>query len=132
MLENKWDEGFPASEQMIHDCDLVLDAMYTVYQAGGTIVPELANRNGNRCRKDGTGNHGGARVKGDPGKNKWLDCRALSAKENIASGILSRTIYERDNIDSLCDSELSECLNEDLSGCDNSCTSYNSGASHDE
>ena len=58
---------------------------------------ELANRNGNRYSKDGTGNHGGARVKGDPGK------------EDIASGILSRTIYERDNSDSSCDSELSKC-----------------------
>ena len=60
----------------------------------------------------------------------WLDCCTLSVKEDTARGILSRTMYERDNSGSVCDSELSECSDEDLSGCDTSCTSYNSGASH--
>ena len=66
--------------------------MYTVYQAGGAIVSELAKRNRNRYNKDGTVKHGGAIVKGDPGKSRWLDRRALSAKEDISNGILTRTM----------------------------------------
>ena len=39
--------------------------MYTVYQASGRIVPELAKRNGNCYSKEGTCKLGGARQKGD-------------------------------------------------------------------
>ena len=70
LLENEWDEGVPTSEQMIRDCNLPLDAMYTFYQAGSVIVPELANINGNSYSTDGTGKHSDTRVKGDPGENK--------------------------------------------------------------
>ena len=45
-----------------------LFTIVNLHQAGGTILPELANRNGNRYSKDGTGNHGGTRLKGNPGK----------------------------------------------------------------
>ena len=40
LLENK-------SELMIHDLDLVLDVMYTIYWAGDDIILELANWHGN-------------------------------------------------------------------------------------
>ena len=50
LLENEWEEGVPTSARTSHDCDLALDAMYTVYQSGGSIVSELANRNGNNYR----------------------------------------------------------------------------------
>ena len=63
MVENK-EEGVPNSEQIYHDYDNALDAMYTVYLANGDIVAELANRNGDRYSKDGTGKHGGVRKKG--------------------------------------------------------------------
>ena len=111
LLENEWGEGFPTSEQIIDDCDLSLDEIHTVYQDGGLTVPELLNRNRKRYSKDGTGDHCGARLKANPGKNKRLDRRALSTKEDIASVILSQTVYERNDSDSLCDSELSEFLN---------------------
>ena len=52
----------------------------------------------------------------------------MSAKEDIASEILSRIIYERDNSDALCDPELNEYSDNDSYGYDNLCTSYNSGA----
>ena len=39
LLEDEWVEGFLASEGFIQYCDLALDDMYTVYQAGGAIVP---------------------------------------------------------------------------------------------
>ena len=45
-----------------------LDTMYTVYQAGDTIVSELANRNGNHYSKDGTGKRDGAIIKGGLGR----------------------------------------------------------------
>ena len=44
LLENK-DGGVPNSERIMNDCDKALDAMYTVYLAGGCIIPELADRN---------------------------------------------------------------------------------------
>ena len=119
LLENEWEERVLTSARIIHDCGLALDAMYIVYQAGGAIVSELANRNGDRYIKDGTIMLVGARVKGDPVKNRWLDRRALSANEDIATGILKQIVYENDNSDVSCDSELSECSDNDLSGCDN-------------
>ena len=78
----------------------------------------MANRNGNRYSKDGTSKRGGDIVKGDPGKNRWLDRRVLSAKEDIANGILTRTIYENDNSDVSYDSESSKCSYNDFYGCD--------------
>ena len=68
LLENEWKEGFPTSEKIIYDYDLGLDIINIFYQAGGTIVPELLNRIWNCYSKDGTGKHGGARVKSNPGK----------------------------------------------------------------
>ena len=109
-----------------------MDTRYTVYQAGSAIVTELANRDRIFYSKDATGNHVGARLKDDPGLKKWLDYRALSAKEDITSGILSQTIYECDNSDSSCNSELSECSEKDLSRRNSSCTSYNYGTSYDK
>ena len=131
-LENEWEEGVLTSAIIIHDCDLTLNAMYTVYQSGGVIIPELSNINGNCYSKDCTGKRGGARVKFDPGKNRWLYRRVLSANKDIITGILTRTIYENDNSDVSCYSKLSKCSANDLSGCDNSFTSYNYGASHDK
>ena len=124
MLENEWEEVVPTSAIIIHDCDLTLNAMYTVYQSGGVIIPELSNINGNCYSKDCTGKRGGARVKFDPGKNRWLYRRVLSANKDIITGILTRTIYENDNIDVSCDSELSECSDNYVSGCDNLFTFY--------
>ena len=56
----------------------------------------------------------------------------MSAKEDIASRVLSRKSYERDNSDSSCNSELSECSDNDLSECNKFCTLYNSVTSHDK
>ena len=38
LLENEWEEGAPTSARIIHDCDLALDTMCTVCQAGSIIV----------------------------------------------------------------------------------------------
>ena len=38
LIENEWDKGVSGTERIIHDCNLTLDIMYTVYQSGGSIV----------------------------------------------------------------------------------------------
>ena len=65
LVENK-EEGVPKSSRICHDCDKAIDVMYTVYLANGDIVAQLADQNGVRYSKDGTGKHGGARTKDNP------------------------------------------------------------------
>ena len=76
---------------------MALDTIYTIYQSGGSIVTEVANRNGNCYSKKGTGNHDGMRIKGNPGTNQWLDRRKMDTDEDISKGILSRDIYDGDS-----------------------------------
>ena len=54
--------------------------MYTVYLNNGDIVAKLADCNGDRYNKDGTGKHGGVRLKFDVDKGQWLEPRALNDK----------------------------------------------------
>ena len=106
--------------------------MYTLYQSDGAIVPELANRNRNPYSKDSTGDHGGVRLKGGSGKNKLFYYCAMSTKEDIVTRVLTRKSYERDNSDSSCNFEFSECSDNDLSECNNFCTLCNSVAPYEK
>jgi len=89
LVENK-EEGVPNSERIFHDYDKAFDAMYAVYLSNGDITAELADRNGDRYSKEGTGKHGGVRRKGDVYKGQWLESRALNAKMEKNLGIITR------------------------------------------
>lgn len=83
-------EGVPCSNRIIQDCDKALESIRTVYYHRGAIVEGLADRNGIQYYNDGTGQHGGKRVKSFLVVDfKWLDPGAAEAlretQENIGA-----------------------------------------------
>ena len=51
--------------------------MWTVYKAGGAVIPSLADHNGQKYSTTGTGYHGEKRVKTEVNVNRrWLDTGA--------------------------------------------------------
>ena len=59
--------GSPPSSRIIQDCELWVDNLLAIYNAGGILVKELGdNRNGKRKIADGGKNiRGGSRIKGE-------------------------------------------------------------------
>ena len=67
------EEGVPNSMRIIQDCDCALDSMEVVFQHKGKIVKGLANHNGQRHSKDGSGKHGGIQhTKACAVDTRWL------------------------------------------------------------
>ena len=92
-------EGVPNSCRIIQDCDKAWDSMWTVYENKGAIVPGLADRNGIRYSKSGTGKWGGKRVKGEMTSGKWLENGAQQAKLEAQLGISSELTSSDDSDD---------------------------------
>ena len=67
---------------MVQDVYLVFDSIKKVYEAGGRMVPGLANRNGHRRNKEGSSKWGGKRVKSYAiGDDTWLEPGAKAVIE---------------------------------------------------
>ena len=83
-------EGIPSSERIIHDCDQALNAMRTVMEHNGAIVPGLADRNGHRYTTTGTVGQGGTRVKCEVLQPcKWIHPICRSVKDDTQKQIIS-------------------------------------------
>ena len=84
----------PSSKRIMQDCDKALDAFGTVFQAGGKMVPELANRSGHRNHAAGRNRMGwgGIYIKNllalEVGR--WLHRDALIVKSERTEEIFSR------------------------------------------
>ena len=89
--------------------------MYTVYPEKGAIVEGLANRNGHRYSKDGTRQHGGARVKSE----KLQECKWIHPSVSELKNICQTEFIER--FSSSLDSDVEAESESD----DNSVTSKN-------
>ena len=92
--------------------------MMEVYKKGGAIVAELANRNGHRYSKKGTGLHGGPRVKGEMDVAKWMHPMAKEVKLEQQRGVTPPTNFvlsENSDCDSVCsvDTNTSQGISED-------------------
>ena len=114
------EEGVPCSERVMYDCDKALNSMWEVYKKGGAIVAELANRNGHRYRKEGTGLHGGPRVKGEMDYAKWMQPMVREVKLEQQRGVTPPTNFdltENSDCDSVCsdDSNTSHGISTDKS-----------------
>ena len=90
----------PSSRRIVQDCDKALRAFYTVFQHGGKMVPELANRMGYRnvaAGRNGEG-WGGVRVKNvlNQEVGRWLHDDASIVKSERTAKVLKRCL-ESDN-----------------------------------
>ena len=104
--------GVPSSKRIIQDCDRALDSMRTVCKHQGSIVPGLADRNGNCYTKQGTTGLRGKRVKNDKLQEcVWLHLLVRGVKEQKQSEILekfTRTMGSADEDESECDEDSAE------------------------
>jgi len=71
--------------------------MWEFYEKDGAIVALLADRNGGRYSKLGTGNYGGKRVKGEMVSEEWLDPGVRQAKLEQQTRIPPPTTYSYDS-----------------------------------
>ena len=111
------EEGVPCSERIMHDCDKALNLMMEVYKKGGAIVAELANRNGDRYSKEGTGLHGGKHIKGEMDYAKWMHPMAVEVKVEQQAGVTPPTNFDEtpnSDCDSVCLDETNK--SDELSG----------------
>ena len=108
-IKRIWDNpsGPPSSSRIVHDVLKAIDAMKAVYDAGGSMVPGLCDRNGIRADAAGSSQHGGPRVKRENLQEEtWLQPLAAAAFTEKQEAIASKYIMqlEGDNSES-CDSD---------------------------
>ena len=94
-----WGTNVPSSDRIEQDCDKALRSFGCVYEHGGRMVPNLANRSGHRNLAAGrnTTGWGGVRVKNllRAEEGRWLHPDAVDAKRKRTADII-RTLENDD------------------------------------
>ena len=115
-----WDnpDGPPSSSRIVHDVLKAIDAMKAVYEAKGSMVPGLCDRNGIRADAVGSSKQGGVRVKKEIlEEESWLEPYAAAAfkerKDNIKSRFLMQFEVDDDSVNSLSDDDSTSSIEYD-------------------